>query len=261
MICRKQPQGTLYLAIVCRADAEAVKVGLALAETVLEAACGGQRGALLPLQAVFTLRFCLLTPLVGLQCVGCLPPSAGREHTSLLPAQLCFCFIVISQLMTRLLPLPAVFTLCFYFLALLVGFQSVGCLPPSANGAHIITAICVVLRFAKKSHSVSAFSNRLLDSKVLAVCRPLQTVHISIEKQRIIYSLQAVFTVCFCPHTLLVGLQGVGCLPPSAIGAHIMTAISVILRFAKRSHSVFAFSLCCWTPTCWLSAALCRRCT
>ena len=73
---------TLYLAIVCRADAEAVKVGLALAETVLEAACGGKGGALLPLQAVFTLRFCLLTPPVGLQCVGCLPPSANGAHTS-----------------------------------------------------------------------------------------------------------------------------------------------------------------------------------
>ena len=108
---------------MCRADAEAVKVGLALAEAVFEAARGGQGGALLPLQTVFTLRFCLLTPPVGL--------------------------------------------------------QGVGCLPPSADGAHIITAICVI-RFASGSHSVFAFSHRLLVSKVLAVCRPLQMVHTSL---------------------------------------------------------------------------------
>ena len=71
-----QPQP--HLAIVCRANAGSVKGSLAVGEAVLKAASRGQLHKLLPFQSVFTLCLCLLTPPVGLQCVGSLAAPAVR---------------------------------------------------------------------------------------------------------------------------------------------------------------------------------------
>lgn len=69
-----------HLAGVSRANAGVVEGSLAVGEAVFKAASRRQLDQLLPFQGVLTLCLCLLTPPIGLQCVGSLAAPAVGAH-------------------------------------------------------------------------------------------------------------------------------------------------------------------------------------